>query len=110
MEGYTLKKSQKAAMKELPSLLQKYFPNSKIYEIDDGKHVMENYGALKKLAVEVKGERLYCQTETQVQGLSQDVIKDTINRYNSFVKEVTGLKTLLTIKPPRVKGVKSKPR
>ncbi|MCS4541226.1 MAG: DUF5611 family protein [Euryarchaeota archaeon] len=110
MKGYSLKKGYKSVLREIPGLLQKYFPNSKIYETDDGKNVMENYGALRKLVVEVQEEKLFCQTETQTEGVNPEMFKDAINRYNSFVKEATGLKTLLTTKPPRVKGVKAKAR
>jgi len=71
-------------------------------DIEDNK-LKAHYGALQPLTTWVKGKDVLC-VETQMnQDVAEDIINETIRRYNKFLEEATGFTAKERIKRAKKK-------
>ncbi|WP_129598596.1 DUF5611 family protein [Methanohalophilus profundi] len=87
MQEYKLKRGHSPDIERIYEALEEYFPSDISRE---GDKLVTSYGVMKELSVWLNGKKLVVDTNSEAEGVSDEVILDTNKRFRDFLDKATG--------------------
>jgi len=87
MREYPVKRKlwKELSVENVAKTMKEIFGNAEI----NGDTVISSYGSLSKIVVKVGDKKIFVETESKKDS-SQEIMMDTIKKYNKFLYKVTG--------------------
>ncbi|ADE37061.1 DUF5611 family protein [Methanohalophilus mahii] len=87
MQEYKLKRGHSPDIERIYEVLEECFPSDISRK---GDKLVTSYGVMKELSVWMNGKKLVVDTNSEAEGVPDEVILDTNKRFRNFLYKATG--------------------